>query len=49
MCMASGNGVGGWLASGCLMRVLERFEHEKASAEFLSFRPTVFFAVPRST
>ena len=41
-----GNGVGCWLASGCRMRVLERFEQEKAAAEFLSFRPTVFFGVP---
>ena len=41
-----GNGVGCWLASGCVMRVLERFEQDKAAAEFLSFRPTVLFAVP---
>jgi len=41
-----GNGVCCWLASGCRMRLLERFEHEKAPAEFMSFEPTVFFAVP---
>jgi malonyl-CoA/methylmalonyl-CoA synthetase len=41
-----GNGVHCWLASGCRMRLLERFEHQKAAEEFLSFRPTVFFGVP---
>ena len=41
-----GNGVGCWLASGCVMRVLGRFEHETAAVEFMSYRPTVFFAVP---
>jgi malonyl-CoA/methylmalonyl-CoA synthetase len=28
------------------MRLLERFEHDKATAEFLDFRPTLFFGVP---
>jgi len=28
------------------MRLLERFEHEKATAEFLDFKPTLFFGVP---
>jgi malonyl-CoA/methylmalonyl-CoA synthetase len=28
------------------MRLLERFEHQKASAEFLDFAPTLFFGVP---
>ena len=28
------------------MRLLERFEHQKATAEFLDFRPTLFFGVP---
>jgi malonyl-CoA/methylmalonyl-CoA synthetase len=28
------------------MRLLERFEHEKATAEFLDYRPTLFFGVP---
>lgn len=41
-----GNGVGCWLTSGCLMRVLDRFEQDKAAEQFLSFQPTVFFAVP---
>jgi malonyl-CoA/methylmalonyl-CoA synthetase len=41
-----GNGVGCWLASGCRMRLLERFEQDKAAADFLSFQPTVLFAVP---
>jgi malonyl-CoA/methylmalonyl-CoA synthetase len=41
-----GNGVGAWLASGCLMRLEERFEHERAAAVFEAFRPTLFFGVP---
>ena len=41
-----GNGLHCWLASGCRMRLLERFEHATAAAEFLDFRPTLFFAVP---
>jgi len=41
-----GNGVHCWLASGCRMRLLERFEHHKAAAEFLDFKPTLFFGVP---
>ena len=40
------NGIHCWLASGCRMRLLERFEHDKAAAEFLEFRPTLFFGVP---
>jgi malonyl-CoA/methylmalonyl-CoA synthetase len=43
---ALGNGLHCWLASGCRMRLLERFEHQTAAAEFLSFRPTLFFGVP---
>ena len=43
---ALGNGVHCWLASGCRMRLLERFEHQKAAAEFLDFQPTLFFGVP---
>ena len=43
---ALGNGLHAWLASGCRMRLLERFEHQKAPAEFLDFRPTLFFGVP---
>ncbi|HTZ75785.1 MAG TPA: AMP-binding protein [Candidatus Aquilonibacter sp.] len=41
-----GNGLCCWLASGCRMRLLERFEHQKAAAEFLDFAPTLFFGVP---
>jgi malonyl-CoA/methylmalonyl-CoA synthetase len=41
-----GNGLHSWLITGCRMRLLERFEHQKAAAEFLDFRPTLFFGVP---
>ena len=41
-----GNGLHCWLASGCRMRLLTRFEYQKAAAEFLDFRPTLFFGVP---
>ena len=41
-----GNGLHCWLASGCRLRLLPRFEHEKAAATFLDFRPTLFFGVP---
>jgi malonyl-CoA/methylmalonyl-CoA synthetase len=41
-----GNGLHTWLASGCLMRLAERFEVSRASALFGSFRPTLFFGVP---
>jgi malonyl-CoA/methylmalonyl-CoA synthetase len=43
---ALGNGLHCWLIGGFRMRLLERFEHQKATAEFLDFRPTVFFGVP---
>ena len=43
---ALGNGLHCWLASGCRMRLLERFEHSKATGTFLDFRPTLFFGVP---
>ena len=43
---ALGNGLHCWLASGCRMRLLERFEHQKAATEFLDFHPTLFFGVP---
>ena len=43
---ALGNGLHCWLISGCRMRLLERFEHQKAEAEFLDFNPTLFFGVP---
>ena len=41
-----GNGLHCWLASGCRMRLLERFDHQKIAAEFLGFAPTLFFGVP---
>ncbi|MBZ5500110.1 MAG: AMP-binding protein [Acidobacteriia bacterium] len=41
-----GNGLHTWLVSGCRMRLLERFEHQSATTEFLDFRPTLFFGVP---
>jgi malonyl-CoA/methylmalonyl-CoA synthetase len=34
------------LMSGCRMRLLERFEHESAIAQFEEFRPTLFYGVP---
>ncbi|PYT32915.1 MAG: hypothetical protein DMG57_00390 [Acidobacteria bacterium] len=40
------NGLHCWLISGCLMRLLERFEHEKGVATLLAFRPTLVFGVP---
>jgi malonyl-CoA/methylmalonyl-CoA synthetase len=41
-----GNGLHCWLASGCRMRLLQRFEHQTAAATFLDFHPTLFFGVP---
>jgi len=43
---ALGNGLHCWLVSGCRMRLLERFEHATAAAQFLDFHPTLFFGVP---
>ena len=43
---ALGNGVHCWLASGCRMRLLERFEQATAAATMREFRPTLFFGVP---
>ena len=40
------NGIHCWLMSGCKMRLLVRFEHQKAASEFLDFKPTLFFGVP---
>ena len=40
------NGIHCWLLSGCTMRLLVRFEHQKAANEFLDFKPTLFFGVP---
>lgn len=41
-----GNGLHCWLIAGFRMRLLERFDHQSASAQFLDFRPTLFFGVP---
>jgi malonyl-CoA/methylmalonyl-CoA synthetase len=41
-----GNGVHTWLASGCCMRLAERFDINRAGALFESFQPTLFFGVP---
>jgi malonyl-CoA/methylmalonyl-CoA synthetase len=43
---ALGNGLHCWLASGCRMRLLERFDHRTALDELRGFRPTLFFGVP---
>ena len=43
---ALGNGMQCWIASGCRMRLLERFDHKTAIDEFLDFEPTLFFGVP---
>jgi len=41
-----GNGLHCWLMSGCRLRLLKRFEHQKAEETLLDFRPTLFFGVP---
>jgi len=41
-----GNGLQCWLASGCHMRLVERFEHARAADWFETYRPTLFFGVP---
>jgi malonyl-CoA/methylmalonyl-CoA synthetase len=41
-----GNGLHCWLASGCRMKLTERFVHDQAAGWMQSFRPTVFFGVP---
>ncbi len=43
---ALGNGLHCWLIGGFRVRLLERFEYQKAAAEFLDFAPTVFYGVP---
>ena len=40
------NGLHCWLISGCTLRLLERFEHQKAAAILSDFKPTIFFGVP---
>ncbi len=39
-------GVMSWLASGCRMRLVERFELQRMEALFDDFHPTVLFGVP---
>ncbi len=41
-----GNGVQCWLATGCHMKLVARFEHERALDWFDTYRPTLFFGVP---
>ncbi len=41
-----GNGVQCWLASGCHMRLVERFDAALAVQWFESYQPTLFFGVP---
>jgi malonyl-CoA/methylmalonyl-CoA synthetase len=43
---ALGNGLHCWLASGCRMRLLERFDHRSALDQFNEFYPSLFFGVP---
>ncbi len=40
------NGVHCWLASGCLMRLEERFDAARAAEVLRAFRPTLVFGVP---
>ncbi len=41
-----GNGVHAWLASGCHMKLVERFEGARAEGLFRTYAPTLFFGVP---
>ncbi len=41
-----GNGVQCWLASGCHMKLVERFERERVADWFEQYQPTLFFGVP---
>ena len=40
------NGLMTWLASGCRMRLVERFDAALAEEWFTAFQPTLFFGVP---
>jgi malonyl-CoA/methylmalonyl-CoA synthetase len=40
------NGAITWLATGCRMRLVERFEIARAAELFATFQPTLFFGVP---
>jgi malonyl-CoA/methylmalonyl-CoA synthetase len=41
-----GNGIQGWLAAGCHMRLVARFDSTTAADLFEAYRPTLFFGVP---
>jgi malonyl-CoA/methylmalonyl-CoA synthetase len=41
-----GNGIQSWLAVGCHMKLVARFEYATAADLFESYRPTLFFGVP---
>jgi malonyl-CoA/methylmalonyl-CoA synthetase len=41
-----GNGIHAWLASGCHMRLVEKFDRAAAADLFEEYRPTLFFGVP---
>jgi malonyl-CoA/methylmalonyl-CoA synthetase len=41
-----GNGLHAWLASGCKMKLVEKFDIKRAPDWFTSFQPTLFFGVP---
>jgi malonyl-CoA/methylmalonyl-CoA synthetase len=41
-----GNGVAGWLACGCRMRLVDRFDASRIAGQFDAFQPTLFFGVP---
>ncbi|MEP6763635.1 MAG: AMP-binding protein [Gemmatimonadaceae bacterium] len=41
-----GNGVHAWLVSGCHMKLVERFDVERAARWFEQYQPTLFFGVP---
>ena len=41
-----GNGLHGWLISGCSMRLVERFDQRSTPGVMAEFRPSLFFAVP---
>ena len=41
-----GNGLCSWLASGCRMRLVERFDASRTLSWFTEFEPTLMFGVP---
>jgi malonyl-CoA/methylmalonyl-CoA synthetase len=41
-----GNGIQSWLATGCHMKLLAKFEYATAAELFEAYRPTLFFGVP---